>query len=264
MIVRAITFLRPTYLAGLTAVLSASICLAQPTEASSSLTTKCLNGQGYCIMNSFVDSDKVASILSSLSSHGEINRYKEVSKGRLHYNLLRSTFVESKVIKDLIAEHLLPIAVSELGVEVNQMVMTEVQVVDSLPGSDIQIWHADNAKRGITFIIPLVDLTNQNGPTELITGSHSLWNNTFGWICGYGGENGFSLSLVKPLLRSGDCLIMDARLLHRGGANLSDTSRPILVIRYDSVKSQPPGMTVIGATARFYFARVICFLIEFR
>ena len=258
----ATTFLHPTHLAGLTAALSATIYLTQPTEASSSLTTECLNGQGYYKMSSFVDSGKVASILSTLHSHGERSRCKEVSKGRLHYNMLRSTFVESKVIKDLIAEQVLPIAVSDLGLKVNEILMTEVQVVDSLPGSDIQIWHADNAKRGITFIIPLVDLTNQNGPTELITGSHSLWDNTFGWMCGNSGVLG--LSVAKPLLRSGDCLVMDARLLHRGGANLSDTSRPILVIRFDSVKSQPPGMTVIGATARFYLARVIYFLLEFR
>ena len=258
---RAISYLRPSYLAGLTAGLTAAINFPVPTEASS--PAHFLKEEGYYVRDGFIDTDKIASILSTLSSppSGERARGKEVSKGRLHYNMLRTTFVESKEMKELIAEHVLPIAVSELGLTAGQMMMTEVQVVDSLPGSDLQIWHADNAYKGITVVIPLVDLTCQNGPTEIISGSHSLWNNMTGWVLGK--ERG-GLSIVKPILSAGDGLVMDARLLHRGGANLSGSSRPILVIRFDSKKSLPPGMTVIGATVRYYLARTICFFLEFR
>ena len=185
-------------------------------------------------------------------SVGEKTRSKEVSKGRLHYNMLGSAFIETKEIKDLIAEQILPIAVSEMGLNANQLMLTEVQIVDSLSGSSIQIWHADNAYKGVTFVIPLVDLTLENGPTELLSGSHTLFKNIFNGI-----------NVVKPLLSAGDCLVFDARLLHRGGENSSDTSRPILVIRFDSKKTQPPGMTIIGATVRYYLSKGIVFILEF-
>lgn len=47
-------------------------------------------------------------------------------------------------------------------------------MVDSLPGSEEQVWHVDNAALGITVVYPLVDLTTENGTTEIISGSQHL------------------------------------------------------------------------------------------
>jgi len=70
-----------------------------------------------------------------------------------------------------------------------------------------------------TLIIPLVEVTEENGPTMIWPGSHRL--------CGPHGT--WSLSdAVRPLLKLGDCLLMDYRVVHAGGANNSGVSRPIL------------------------------------
>ena len=38
----------------------------------------------------------------------------------------------------------------------------------SLPGAVDQIWHSDNARGGVTVIIPLVDCSLNQGPTQVI------------------------------------------------------------------------------------------------
>ena len=222
--------------------------------SSSSSPEQLMGSQGYYVRRGFLTVNEIEAVMASLlhPTVGNKTRSKEVSKGRLHYNMLGSAFIDSKEIKNLITEHVLPIAVAEMELNANQLILSEVQIVDSLSGSAIQIWHADNASRGITVVIPLVDLTDENGPTELLSGSHTLMKNIVG-----------NIHIVKPLLSAGDGVVFDARLLHRGGSNLSNVSRPILVIRFDSKKSPPPGMTMIGATARYYLSKFIVLVLDF-
>ena len=53
--------------------------------------------------------------------------------------------------------------------------LSQLQLLDSRPGSENQIFHVDNARRGITILIPLVDVGMGNGPTELYPRSHRLF-----------------------------------------------------------------------------------------
>ena len=238
---------------------SSSMGDMESAEASLLSPTEIMKKEGYYIKKKLLSSSQIQAIVSNLSKPAETAGGVEgaprvtppgkvVSKGRLHFNMLNSAFAESEEIKQLIADQILPIAVAELRLSDDQLMMTEVQIVNSQPGSDIQIWHADNSHRGITVLIPLVDFTEKNGPTELIAGSHDLPTNIWG-----------GLSFARPLVLAGDGLVADARLLHRGGANESATSRPILVIRFDDKKTQPPGMTTVGATARYCFAMTFMF-----
>lgn len=102
------------------------------------------------------------------------------------------------------------------------------QLLDSRPGSLPQNWHADNASGGWTVILPLVDVTPQNGPTALQLGSHH-YNRR--WPIGWATAVFSATRLAFPEMARGDVLIYSSMLVHRGEANLSATSRPILVFR---------------------------------
>jgi hypothetical protein len=71
----------------------------------------------------------------------------------------------------------------------------------------------------VTLLIPLVDIDDVVGGTELRKGSHQR-------------DDGEDMPGVSRALPLGGCLLFDYRLLHRGLANRSDRERPVLSIVY--------------------------------
>ena len=124
--------------------------------------------------------------------------------------------------------------------------LTDVQFLNAYPHSTNQIWHRDNKFKGLTAIIALQDI-RQNGPTELIVGSHatsfSLWN----------AIKQRESSLLLGCINAGDTLLYDARIFHRGrGNNIEGEDRPVLVLRWDNAKTPPPGMGMIVTMTNTY------------
>lgn len=72
-----------------------------------------------------------------------------------------------------------------------------------------------------TVLIPLVQITKENGPTEFIEGSHRKP------IVDESKE-----TIYAPLLSPGDFVIFEGRTLHRGSANNSDHERLVAYITY--------------------------------
>jgi hypothetical protein len=74
---------------------------------------------------------------------------------------------------------------------------------------------------------PLIDVTPENGPLEIIRGTHMLSR-----------DQGLDLlenqkaSLEQVEMKLGDVMIRDVRTLHRGTPNKTDTPRPMVVIGY--------------------------------
>lgn len=74
---------------------------------------------------------------------------------------------------------------------------------------------------------PLVDVTPENGPLEIIRGTHMMSR-----------DQGLDLlekkmaSLEQLEMKVGDVLIRDVRTLHRGTPNKTDTPRPMVVLGY--------------------------------
>eukprot|EP00055_Hartaetosiga_balthica_P010548 m.45393 g.45393 ORF g.45393 m.45393 type:complete len:524 (-) comp7217_c0_seq1:140-1711(-) len=119
-----------------------------------------------------------------------------------------------------------------------------LSTVTSLPGAPNQHWHADVGsifKRhirspdrhlpptGVVIIVPLVDVTADNGPTEFMTGSHislgfDYWHEL--------NEKNCPTSIIRPEARMGDVVIFDLRNHHRGTANNSNSKRPIMYMSY--------------------------------
>lgn len=111
--------------------------------------------------------------------------------------------------------------------------------------------HQDNSRRGLTILVPLVNVPRVRGPTELLPGTHLLtsaeappgspvaeaWENrkivkdAMKGLCGR----------VSPELILGDAIVYDSRLLHRGLANEDIEPRPGLVYQFNIEGCPPPG-----------------------
>lgn len=114
----------------------------------------------------------------------------------------------------------------------HECVLSSFGSVVSRPGAETQHIHRDHSglfdlslddllpPHAITVIIPLVDLDSISGSTIVWPGSHMDQS--------VNRESADEALAVTPLVEAGSCLLMDYRLLHRGGANRSDHARPIL------------------------------------
>ncbi len=117
---------------------------------------------------------------------------------------------------------------------INRYQLTQIQFLLAKPGSKHQIWHRDNIAPGLTLLIALDDVDG-NGPTEILLGSHltdySVFSNVDETILG--------------CLNAGDAILYDARIIHRGRGYSQGLDRPVLILRWDSSSTLPPGAGLI-------------------
>jgi hypothetical protein len=213
---------------------------------------------------------------------GEVGggRGREVTRGRVHHELVRSSsFLSSPAVIQLMSSFQ-PLCKEYFQHRYKHIHLSTVQIVESSDGSIDQPYHADNVNRGLTFVIPLTDITVANGPTQLLSRSHDMSVTNIL----------LHSRVVNPLLRVNDLLVFDARLLHRGLANNTSTNgiinsddptnnastnssayptsattttpttappsaavRSILVFRYDDRRTPPPGARFLGALWRHHW-----------
>lgn len=117
-------------------------------------------------------------------------------------------------------------------------VMCQLATDTPLRGSDYQDVHRDapplfpewgreTPPFQLAVNFPLVDVTPENGPFEVVRGTHLLSKEE-----GLKQLTAGAVELEPILLRCGDVLIRDVRGLHRGTPNRSATPRPMCVIGY--------------------------------
>lgn len=135
-----------------------------------------------------------------------------------------------------------------------ELVMPELAVDTPLKDSDFQIIHRDHGQRspdlpeldpavpfqfGVNF--PLVDITLENGPFEIVPGTHLLTDEA----CRAKIQSGEVLPMLKPLLMSvGDVMLRDVRALHRGTPNRTDKPRPMVVLGYNRYEHRRPQLHI--------------------
>ena len=129
-------------------------------------------------------------------------------------------------------------------------------VVSSEPHTPAQYWHTDSphesrehrAAHAINVLVALHDLPMAMGPTECASGSHLLTNHLSNsslvleeLIYQHAGTSpellveGTDLSVPESCASSmtaGSCLVFDDRILHRGLANRTDTTRYVAYFSY--------------------------------
>ncbi|KAJ1639586.1 hypothetical protein T492DRAFT_557816, partial [Pavlovales sp. CCMP2436] len=113
--------------------------------------------------------------------------------------------------------------------------VVELGCITSRPGASQQSIHADvkfasNARRIYTTFVALQDVPMEMGPTLIWKGSHTEFFCMFykRWFKGPVDEYWAENEPVPMLMRAGDCVLMDTRVTHAGGANVSDQQRMLM------------------------------------
>ncbi len=94
-------------------------------------------------------------------------------------------------------------------------------MLNTLEGNDLDELDISLPTYYITVLIPLVEITLENGPTEFIKGSHRMPV-----------VDSTKAEIYAPLLSPGDIIIFDGRTLHRGSANRSNQERLIAYMTF--------------------------------
>lgn len=76
----------------------------------------------------------------------------------------------------------------------------------------------------LMFLVPLVEFTEEVGPTEIISGSHLIESKPSNEFC--------EAHLVKLIAHAGEVIAFDPSLWHRAGSNKTNQWRPALIIRF--------------------------------
>jgi ectoine hydroxylase-related dioxygenase (phytanoyl-CoA dioxygenase family) len=134
------------------------------------------------------------------------------------------------------------------------IVMPELATDTPLKDSEYQVIHRDHAQRspdlpdlhvaepfqfGVNF--PLVDVTRDNGPFEIVRGTHTIGDDEAKEMV----RSGEAERRLEPLLmNAGDVMIRDVRNLHRGSPNTTDIPRPMVVVGYNRSRHLRPQLRI--------------------
>jgi hypothetical protein len=172
-------------------------------------------------------------------------QYNEVASrclGRLdiRYKMNEPPFSEDEVVSN---KFIKPVVHSLLGKDAK---LVYAGLILSFPLSADQPFHQDGTALfednefpihqklppyALNVFIPLDDVTEELGPTEFCVGSH--YREEAIKVMKYlesGDEK--SAKVIAPLLKTGDALIYDYRVCHRGTQNLAEKTRPMLYLMY--------------------------------
>eukprot|EP00929_Paragymnodinium_shiwhaense_P063976 TRINITY_DN32012_c0_g1_i1.p1 TRINITY_DN32012_c0_g1~~TRINITY_DN32012_c0_g1_i1.p1 ORF type:complete len:406 (+),score=36.18 TRINITY_DN32012_c0_g1_i1:108-1220(+) len=135
---------------------------------------------------------------------------------------------------------------SQADVSAPGLFLSECQLAVTDPGSVPQIWHRDNRQPGLAFAIPLTEVDDEVGPTHWLPGSHHFVGRGLQGIrAALAALHRSGGAVTSSPLVAGDVAIWDARLLHRGCANVSyGRCRVVLVLRIDCRDTPPPGSSI--------------------
>lgn len=94
-------------------------------------------------------------------------------------------------------------------------------VVNNMQGQNLSDFDINLPPYYFTVLIPLVQITNENGPTQFIKGTHKQME-----------VNIEERSAYSPLLSPGDISIFDGRIIHKGSANHTKDERLVAYITF--------------------------------
>ena len=134
------------------------------------------------------------------------------------------------------------------------LVMPELASDTPLKDSDYQVIHRDHSLRSpdlpdldplepFQFAVnfPLVDVTEENGPFEIVRGTHIIDDQTAAEVVRTGGAES---RLESLLMAAGDVMVRDVRGLHRGTPNRTSTPRTMVVVGYNRSGHRRPQLKI--------------------
>jgi hypothetical protein len=133
----------------------------------------------------------------------------------------------------------------------SELICSQRQLLVSDVDSVCQFYHQDNSSQGLTLLIPLVNVSFEQGPTQLLPGTHNLYEDNLPLTARMAAlhSNLQHFGTVQCAARAGDVVAYDARTMHRGMSNHSPAPRPVMVVRFDRRETPPPGHGVLSTCA---------------
>ncbi|HXH75867.1 MAG TPA: phytanoyl-CoA dioxygenase family protein [Bacteriovoracaceae bacterium] len=136
-------------------------------------------------------------------------------------------------------------------------VMCQLASDTPIQGSDYQAIHRDcpplfpetgieTPMYQIALNFPLVDVTPENGPIEIIRGTHMMSKDQGMKLL----ESG-QASIKAISMKAGDVMVRDVRTLHRGTPNKTNEPRPMVVIGYSRSWLNRPEVSIEIPRAEF-------------
>ncbi len=119
----------------------------------------------------------------------------------------------------------------------------------NFPGSKFQHWHFDGDYENSFLIlnVPLLPISSDNGPTEVLKGSHIDTKNFRRFVHAYRQGK----TIYCPLYQN-EVIFRDSRLWHRGTPNLSSRIRPMLAFIFERGTADCVGWQVADKRAFIY------------
>ena len=205
---------------------------------------------GYVIFPSLMDDGGIQRIRNALvpylNQKGR-NDFEGFKSNRVYALLAKNPDVFSDMVLHPLA---LYFAERELG---RSCLLSALLAINLHPGETVQPWHCDDQQVmiprprptfGVSTFWTIDPMTEQNGATEIIPGSH-LWENegalTFERDAElFDGAKERDVNhdpaphpdMIKAVLPAGSLMILKSSVYHRGGANRSDKSRLIVTPQY--------------------------------
>ena len=205
---------------------------------------------GYVIFPSLMDDGGIRRVRNALvpylNQKGR-NDFEGFKSNRVYALLAKNPDVFSDMVLHPLA---LYFAERELG---RSCLLSALLAINLHPGETVQPWHCDDQQVmiprprptfGVSTFWTIDPMTEQNGATEIIPGSH-LWENegalTFERDAElFDGAKERDVNhdpaphpdMIKAVLPAGSLMILKSSVYHRGGANRSDKSRLIVTPQY--------------------------------
>lgn len=119
-----------------------------------------------------------------------------------------------------------------------QFIVNSLTCTASLPGAGRMSVHRDGSifdghpiahllpPHAVGVLIPLIPITELNGPTRIWPGSHLRR--------AHPDDLEHDTNFIDAIIDTGSCLLMDYRVYHTGNPNLSDQVRPLLYLLYST------------------------------
>ncbi len=196
--------------------------------------------EGWCVLDSVIPPGEVAGVREAVLEVSR--RERDADKPRIGIGgLIAKTQAFAPYVAE---ERLLGVAHARLGTPVR---ISMTHGIVTAPGYGRANWHGDwpfslrqdqkvlhpypiDAPMHITTLWALTEFSAATGGTAIVPGSHRFGNNPSG-DNGYG-EHEPVPSELQPHMDPGDVLMIDSRIWHTNGDNISDRTRVGMAVRY--------------------------------
>lgn len=193
-----------------------------------------MNSKGYAFLGVQIKDEDIDWFAKDILSKKkqEVSRFgKEACVENGYFDIAKCLYNQEEKYEELLCSDWLNESVNNLVGE--NAIIYDVFGLTNLDQDNAQHrrneWHRDQMFLGgirasVLYFVPLVDFTEENGPTEVLSGSH--------WERDVPSDEECDSRSEKIFAKRGEVFVVDSSLVHRAGFNKSGSPRPALLIRY--------------------------------